>query len=92
MVDPVVWSLLALFAGLVARIAVPFLNERREDPNLSWEWKYARGPVLAFIIICLMLPLLIPNLMDVIRNSEPQVIWLVGWGVGDLGREADKWL
>lgn len=91
-VDPIVWALVSLFLGILARIFVPFIKERRDNPELTWDWKYTRGPVLAFVVVFLMLPLLIPNLADTIRNSDPQTIWLVGWGVGDIGREADKWL
>lgn len=80
----------SMFVGLLARVFVPWLAVRREDPeNAKWDWKYVWPQLLGFAIIILLLPLIVDNL-EVLGTIEPQAGWLVGWAAGDLGRKTYK--
>jgi len=82
-------SWIMLFVGALARVFLPFLLARRDDPNLSWEWHYLWPQLLSFGIFVLLLPLLVDNLAS-IKELDPQTSWLVGYGAASFGRLADK--
>ncbi len=86
-----VWPWLLLTVGLLARIIVPFLIERRENPGLGWDMKYVWPQVISFTIIALMLPVIIPNL-ESIADLDYQAAFLVGWAAGDIGNISRKFL
>jgi hypothetical protein len=81
------WLLLLL--GAVARIFLPFLIARRDDPSLSWEWRYVWPQVLSLGIFALLLPLLVDDLANV-GMLDPQYAWLVGYGAASFGRLAQQ--
>ena len=56
---------LLLLVGAVARIFLPFLIARRDDPSLSWEWRYVWPQLLSLGIFVLLLPLLVDDLANV---------------------------
>ena len=85
------WAWLLLTVGLLARIVVPFLIERRENPTLGWDMKYIWPQVISFWIIALMLPVIIPNL-ESIAVLDLQAAFLVGWAAGDIGNVSRKFL
>lgn len=85
------WAWILLFVGILARIIVPFLVERREEPELSWDMKYVWPQVISFIIIALMLPVIVPNL-ESIADLTYQVAFLAGWAAGDIGNVGRKFL
>lgn len=85
------WSWSLLFVGETARIVVPFLLERRENPDLSWDMKYVWPMVISFVIISLMLPVIVPNL-ESIADLDYQAAFLVGWAAGDIGNVGRKFL
>ena len=82
-------SWLFLATGILSRILVPWLIARRDDPSLSWTWRYIWPQLVSFVVIVLMLPLLIANLAD-ISSYDLQVAFLVGWGAADVGRTGYK--
>ena len=69
------WFFLVL--GIVSRILVPWLIARRDDPSLSWTWRYIWPQLVSFVVIVLMLPLLVSDLANV-STLELQVSFLVG--------------
>lgn len=85
------WSWSLLFVGEIARIVVPFLLERRENPELSWDMMYVWPMLISFVIISLMLPVIVPNLGS-IADLDYQAAFLVGWAAGDIGNVGRKFL
>jgi hypothetical protein len=81
------WILLLL--GAAARIFLPFLIARRDDPSLSWEWRYVWPQLLSLGIFILILPLLVDDLASV-SELDLQYAWLVGYGAASFGRLADR--
>ena len=81
------WLLLLL--GAVARIFLPFLIARRDDPSLSWEWKYVWPQLLSLGIFVLLLSLLVDDLANV-GELDAQYAWLVGYGAASFGRLAQQ--
>lgn len=83
---------ISLGLGVTARVFVPWLSKRREDPEgptSSWDWKYVWPQLLSVTLIFLLLPLLVSDLEDV-GGLPWQAAWLVGWAAADLGRETYK--
>ena len=81
------WAFLLI--GAVARIFLPFLIARRDDPTLSWSWRFVWPQVLSVGIFILVLPLLVDSLTGV-SELDLQYAWLVGYGAASFGRLADK--
>ena len=81
------WLLLLL--GAVARIFLPFLIARRDDPSLSWEWRYVWPQLLSLGIFVLLLPMLVDDLANV-GELDAQYAWLVGYGAASFGRLAQQ--
>ena len=81
------WLMLRL--GAVARIILPFLIARRDDPSLSWEWRLVWPQLLSIGIFVLILPFLVDDLAGV-SDLDLQYAWLVGYGAAAFGRLADK--
>ena len=80
-----------LVFGVLSRIFVPFLLARRDDPTLSWSWRYIWPQLITVLVVFLVLPLLIADL-SAISTLAPTVTYLAGWAAADVGREADKLL
>jgi hypothetical protein len=82
-----------LAVGILARMFIPWLvklyKARNEPAELTWEWHYLRGQVIATAIIFLGLPVLIGDLLA-IGGWEFQAAFLAGYGAADLGRLIDK--
>ena len=85
--NALLWLLLLL--GAVARIFLPFLIARRDDPSLSWEWRYVWPQLLSLGIFVLLLPLLVDDLANV-GELDAQYAWLVGYGAASFGRLAQQ--
>ncbi len=83
------WIFLVL--GVLCRIFVPFLLARRDDPTLSWSWRFIWPQLITVLVVFLVLPLLISDL-EAVSNMAPAVAYLAGWAAADVGREADKLL
>lgn len=81
------WISFAL--GILARIILPFLEARYNDPDLPFAKKYLRGPALMVLMVILVLPILVDDI-GAIANTYWQGAWLIGWAAADLGRFADK--
>jgi ABC-type phosphate/phosphonate transport system permease subunit len=83
-------SLLSMFLGLVARVAIPFLAKRRKNPDQAkWEWKFIWPQLLSFLMVVLVLPLVVSDLSG-IWTMQYQAAWILGWGAADLGRQVYK--
>lgn len=81
---------ISLVLGVLARIFVPWLAKRRENPEKAqWAWKFVWPQVIAVVIIFLLLPLLISDLAAM-GGLPWQVTWLAGWAAADIGRETYK--
>ena len=78
-----------LFLGIASRILVPWLIARRDDPSLSWQWRYFWPQLVSFLVIALMLPVLISNLAT-ISDLELQAAYLIGWAAADIGNTGRK--
>ena len=87
MTEYISWLLLVL--GITARIMVPWLIARKENPDLLWSWCYIWPQLVSFVVIALMLPILISDLANV-SNLELQAAFLVGWAAADIGNTARK--
>ena len=85
--DALPWLMLLL--GAVARIFLPFLIARRDDPSLSWEWRYVWPQLLSIGIFVLLLPLLVDDLAGM-ADLDLQYAWLVGYGAASFGRLAQQ--
>lgn len=83
------WIFLVL--GVLCRIFVPFLLARRDDPTLSWSWRFIWPQLITVLVVFLVLPLLISDL-EAVSSLAPAVAYLAGWAAADVGREADKLL
>ena len=76
--------------GLVSRIFVPWLNERRLNPdNAKWSWRYVWPQLIGVVVVVLLLPLVLSNL-ETIGELTFGVAYVAGWGAADIGRVADK--
>jgi len=80
---------LFLILGVISRVFVPFLLARRDNPNLSWSWRFIWPQLITVLVVFLVLPLLIADL-ELISDLTPAVAYLSGWAATDVGREADK--
>lgn len=81
---------ISLLLGLLARIFLPYLAKRREDPeNADWSFRYVWPQLLGVGMIIIMLPLAINDLAAV-SSLPPQAAWILGWGGADIGRKAYK--
>ena len=81
------WIFLVL--GVLSRIFVPFLLARRDNPALSWSWRYIWPQLITVLVVFLVLPLLIADL-EAVAGLAPAVAYLSGWAAADVGRQADK--
>ena len=80
----------SLLFGLLSRIFIPWLAKRQKDPiSAKWSWKYVLPQIVSFLLVVLLLPLLI-NDLQLILDVSVQEGWLIGWGVGDIGRKTYK--
>ena len=70
------WLLLLL--GAVARIFLPFLIARRDDPDLQWAWRLVIPQLLSLAIFALLLPLLVDDLKSV-SDLDLQYAWSVSY-------------
>lgn len=83
-------SWISLGIGVLARVFVPWLAKRRENPEeAKWAWKFVWPQLISAALIFLLLPLLISDL-EAIGNIPWQAAWLAGWAAGDLGMETYK--
>jgi hypothetical protein len=80
-----------LILGVLSRVFVPFLLARRNDPSLSWSWRFIWPQLITVLVIFLVLPLLIADL-SAVSGLAPAVAYLAGWAAADVGRETDKLL
>lgn len=81
---------ISLGVGVLARVFVPWLARRRENPEeAQWNWKFVWPQLLSVALIFLLLPLLIGDLAG-LGGLPWQAAWLAGWGAADLGRETYK--
>lgn len=80
---------LFLLFGIVSRIFVPWLIARREDPTLSWTWRYVWPQLVSVLVIVLLLPLLLSDL-DKTGELPLTAAYLTGWAAADIGRQTDK--
>lgn len=79
----------ALFLGLAARVFIPFLVERKNNPEMPWEWRFVWPQLVSFGLIVLVLPLVLDAVEEVAEMSW-QVAWLAGWAAADVGRQIIK--
>lgn len=83
-------------AGVVARTLIPFLQEIRDNPGTTFEWRFLIPPVTAILIALLGLPLLLANVPPELLNAEQLTLsnavalFIIGWGGTDLAREGQK--
>ncbi len=83
-------SWISLTLGVLARIFVPWLAKRRENPEeAKWAWKFVWPQLVAVVLIFLLLPLVVSDLAAV-GNLPWQAAWLAGWAAADLGMETYK--
>ena len=82
---------ISLYAGLTARVFVPWLAKRRKDPDAAkWDFKrFVLPQLLSLLLIILVLPLVI-NDLESMGDLPFQAAWLVGWAGADIGRKTYK--
>ncbi len=82
------WFGLAI--GLLSRIFVPWLNERRLNPDeAQWSWRYVWPQLIGVVIAALLIPLVVSDLESIASLAFGSA-WLIGWAAADIGRFADK--
>ena len=81
---------IGLAFGVISRIFVPWLNERRNNPdNAKWSWRYVWPQLVAVAVVALLLPLVLSSLESI--GAMPfGAAYISGWGAADIGRFADK--
>jgi hypothetical protein len=80
----------SMILGVVARVFVPWLARRRENPEAAkWNWTFVWPQFLSVGLIFLLLPLLIGDLAEM-GGLPWQAAWLAGWAAADIGRETYK--
>ena len=80
---------IGLTFGVISRIFVPWLNERRNNPdNAKWSWRYVWPQLVAVVVVALLLPLVLSN-VEAIGEMAFGAAYVIGWGVADIGRFAD---
>ena len=85
-----VWPWISLSIGVLARVFVPWLAKRRENPQgAEWAWKFVWPQVIAVALIFLLLPVVVSDL-GAVSQLPFQVAWLAGWAAADIGRETYK--
>ena len=81
---------ISLAVGVLARIFVPWLAKRRENPEQAqWKWTFVWPQLISVVLIFLLLPLLIGDLVG-LGGLPWQAAWLAGWAAADIGRETYK--
>jgi hypothetical protein len=81
---------IGLGLGLLSRVFVPWLNERRNNPDKAqWSWRYVWPQLIAFGVAVLVLPLVVTDLESIAGMSFGPA-WLIGWAAADVGRFIDK--
>ena len=81
---------IGLAVGLLSRIFVPWLNERRLNPEeAQWSWRYVWPQLIGVVVAALLLPLVISDLESIATLAFGPA-WLMGWAAADIGRFADK--
>ena len=85
---------ISLFAGEAARVFVPWLAKRRNDPTgengSKWNFKkYVLPQLISLLLVILLMPLIIPDL-NTMGDIPYQAAWMVGWAAGDIGRKTYK--
>ena len=81
---------ISMGVGVMARVFVPWLARRRENPEeAQWNWKFVWPQLLSVGLIFLLLPLLVGDLAGM-AGMPWQAAWLAGWGAADIGRETYK--
>lgn len=79
---------LAFAAGVLSRVFVPWLVARKQDPSLSWSWRFIWPQFVTAAVVGLVLPLIV-DLASVAGMSLPAA-YIAGWGAADVGRTVDK--
>ncbi len=80
----------SMAVGVLARVFVPWLAKRREEPDMfKWSWKFVWPQFVSVGLIFLLLPLLIGDLSKM-GGLPWQAAWLAGWAAADIGRETYK--
>lgn len=80
---------IGLGLGIISRIFIPWLNERRLNPDeAKWSFRYIWPQIAAVVIAALALPL-VPSI-ETVGTMGLAPAYLVGWGAGDIGRFIDK--
>ena len=81
---------ISLSIGVVARVFVPWLAKRRENPEKAqWSWRFVWPQLVSVVLIFLVLPIVIGDLSSISRLPW-QAAWLAGWAAADIGRETYK--
>jgi hypothetical protein len=81
--------------GVVTAIALPFLNAKREDPSISFDWGYAKWQIIFGLVG------LLPTLATAVSINQLEewagqgfvgllLAFGAGFGFGRGGREAQK--
>lgn len=80
----------SMTVGVMARVFVPWLAKRREEPEeAKWSWKFVWPQLVSVGLIFLLLPLLLGDLSEM-GGLPWQAAWLAGWAAADIGRETYK--
>ncbi len=78
--------------GVVSRIFVPWLNERRLNPdNAKWSWRYVWPQLIAVVVVTLLLPLVLSN-VETVGEMAFSAAYVIGWGAADIGRFVGKFI
>ena len=84
------WPWLFLGLGVVARVFVPWLAKRREQPeSAKWAWPYVWPQLISVVLILLLLPVVVSD-MSIVSSLPFPAAWLAGWAAADIGRETYK--
>ena len=83
----------ATFVGVIARLFLPYLRKKRQDPTKRFRVAYLATLILGLIIVMLVYPSLSPIAINDIQSgiSAFAVAFGVGFGWPSIIDEVSKW-
>lgn len=74
--------------GVLCRIFVPWLVERKKNPDLSWSWRFIWPQLVTAVLVAMVLPIIVD--LAAVASLDLPAAHLAGWGAADVGRTVDK--
>ena len=77
------------FLGVLARVVVPYVQERLSNTELTFDWRYVVGQIIAALVA--LLPLVgTAEFLTQVGAMGFIAAFVYGWGAADVGRSVQK--